>query len=90
MRHLKLAGLDQQSLTGTPLGECLIQLEQRTRNVALPTVREQDHTLPAGNWQQQWQDNRQKIAHRLSLIDAELNRLAGIDEDNSRLSVFPG
>lgn len=90
MRHLRLAGLDHQSLTGTPLGDCLIQLEKRTKNAALPVARELEHTLPAGTWQQQWQDNRQKIAHRLSLIDAELNRLARVDEDNSRLSVFPG
>lgn len=90
MRLLRLADPDHNARNHSPLADALIQLSARAEGVTAPVLSETEappHDPPAA-WQQQWQTNRERITYRLSLIEAELDRLSEIADNSPSLGVY--
>ena len=85
MPRLQLEDLDLSASSTSLLGDCLIQLNDRTAPPNEPV----DHSASGttGEWQDRWSSNQDQISCRLQLIEVELNRLS-VGNEPPKLSVF--
>ena len=83
MRNLRIADPDFKAQTISRLGDCLIRLD--TEHETNPP--EQLNQSPTA-WQEQWSAGSEQISSRLTLIEAELDRLAADGPEQPLLSVF--
>lgn len=83
MRNLRIADPDSETRNHSPLGNCLLQLDQD----AVPKPAAVPEEAPA-SWQEKWNANQDQISSRLALIESELDRLANTGPEPPQLSVF--
>ena len=83
MRNLRIADPDFKAQTISRLGDRLIRLD--TEHETNPP--EHLNQSPTA-WQEQWSAGSEQISSRLTLIEAELDRLAADGPEQPLLSVF--
>ena len=83
MRNLRIADPDFKAQTISRLGDCLIRLDNE-HETNPPEHLNQSPTA----WQEQWSAGSEQISSRLTLIEAELDRLAADGPEQPLLSVF--
>ena len=83
MRNLRIADPDLEAQTISRLGDCLMRLD--TEHETNPP--EHLNQSPTA-WQEQWSAGSEQISSRLTLIEAELDRLAADGPEQPLLSVF--
>lgn len=93
MRILRLADPDSQARSRTRLGESLIQLKSSDSPLRQAGVTPADQA-ELHSWHDRWHANQEQITRRLSLIEAELDRLVSPepepDPEGPVLAVFEG
>mgnify|MGYP001337989209 CR=1 FL=1 len=87
MRILRLADPDSQARSRTSLGESLIQLKSGQPPAKETAVTQADQT-ELQSWHDRFSSNHEQITRRLSLIEAELDRLVGPGPEPPQLTVF--
>ena len=83
MRNLRIAAPDLEAQTISRLGDCLMRLD--TEHETKP-AEHLNRSLTA--WQERWSAGSEQISSRLTLIEAELDRLAADGPEQPLLSVF--